>query len=79
MEMLELRAGRRAEETILDNVVGTYLSEFMKDVARETLRAGLMAKRRAEDEVRRHLHLTYILHMECLRRSECSGEQLLLL
>lgn len=49
--MLELRSSRRAEATILENIVGTYLAEFVKDVARETLRAGLLAKKRAEDEV----------------------------
>lgn len=49
--MLELRAKDRAEATILDHIIGTYLSEFVKDVARETLKAGLLAKMRAEDEV----------------------------
>ncbi|CAM9946768.1 unnamed protein product, partial [Ectocarpus sp. 8 AP-2014] len=49
-KMLELRAKDRAEATILDHIIGTYLSEFVKDVAQETLRAGLQAKRRAEDE-----------------------------
>lgn len=50
--MLEVRASRRAEATILDNILGTYLLEFVGDVARETLKAGLLAKKRAEDEVR---------------------------
>ena len=50
-QMLELRASRRAEATILDDILGTYLSEFVKNVARETLQAGLLAKRRAEEEV----------------------------
>lgn len=49
--MVELRASRRAEATILDDIIGTYLSEFMKDVVRETLKAGWQAKKRAEDEV----------------------------
>lgn len=50
--MLELRVSRRAEEAILENIVGTYVGEFLRDVARETLLAGLVAKKRAEDEVR---------------------------
>ena len=49
--MLELRASRRAEATIFGQVVDTFLSEFVKDVAGETLMAGLRAKKRAEDEV----------------------------
>lgn len=49
--MLELRARERAEATILDHIIGTYLTEFVKDVAQETLKSGLLAKRRAEDEV----------------------------
>lgn len=49
--MLELRAKERVEAAILDQIIGTYLSEFVKDVAQETLKAGLLAKRRAEDEV----------------------------
>ena len=53
-QMLELRASRRAEATILDDILGTYLSEFVKNVARETLQAGLLAKRRAEEEVGLH-------------------------
>lgn len=55
--MLELRAKDRAEATILDHILGTFLSEFVKDVAQETLRAGLQAKRRAEDEVTRDLRI----------------------
>lgn len=49
--MLELRARERVEATILDQIIGTYLADFVKDVAQETLKAGLRAKRRAEDEV----------------------------
>lgn len=51
-KMIELRAIRRAEAVILDDIVGTYLTEFVKDIVRETLKAGLLAKKRAEDEVR---------------------------
>lgn len=50
-QMLELRAKDRVEATTLDHIIGTYLAQFVKDVAQETLRAGLLAKRRAEDEV----------------------------
>lgn len=49
--MLELRAKERAEATILDHIIGIYLADFVKNVAQETLKAGLLAKRRAEDEV----------------------------
>lgn len=55
--MLELRASRRAEATILDDILGTYLSEFVKNVAQETLKSGLLAKRRAEEEVRERVPL----------------------
>lgn len=50
-QMLELRAKDRVEATTLDHIIGTYLAQFVKDVAQETLRAGLLAKKRAEDEV----------------------------
>lgn len=49
--MLELRAKDRVEANTLDHIIGTYLAQFVKDVAQETLRAGLLAKKRAEDEV----------------------------
>lgn len=49
--MLELRAKNRVEATTLEHIIGTYLAEFVKDLAQETLKAGLLAKRRAEDEV----------------------------
>lgn len=49
--MLELRAKDRVEANTLDHIVGTYLAQFVKDVAQETLKAGLLAKKRAEDEV----------------------------
>ncbi|CAM9187342.1 unnamed protein product, partial [Hapterophycus canaliculatus] len=49
-KMLELRAKERVEAAIMDHIIGTYLSEFVKDVAQETLKAGLLAKKRAEDE-----------------------------
>lgn len=55
--MLELRAKDRVEATTLDHIIGTYLAQFVKDVAQETLRAGLLAKKRAEDEVRTALGL----------------------
>eukprot|EP00752_Nemacystus_decipiens_P010357 g9227.t1 len=49
-KMLELRAKDRVEAITLDHIIGTYLGQFVKDVAQETLRAGLLAKKRAEDE-----------------------------
>ncbi len=54
--MLELRAKNRVEATTLEHIVGTYLAEFVKDLAQETLKAGLLAKRRAEDEVTTPAH-----------------------
>lgn len=50
-QMLELRAKHRVEAITLDHIIGTYLGLLVKDVAQETLRAGLLAKKRAEDEV----------------------------
>ena len=62
-QMLELRAKDRVEATTLDHIIGTYLAQFVKDVAQETLRAGLLAKKRAEDEVTTALglRLQYLL------------------
>lgn len=70
--MLELRAKDRVEATTLDHIIGTYLAEFVKDVAQETLRAGLLAKNRAEDEVTTADGCgPYFLHTCCGEGSTC--------
>lgn len=49
--MLELRARLRAEEAVLEEILEVYVLELIRGVAKETLRAGMVAKKRAEDEV----------------------------
>lgn len=49
--MVDLRVNQRAEAVVLEQIVKVFLSGFIRDAARETLRAGVLARKRAEDEV----------------------------
>ncbi|CAM9204617.1 unnamed protein product, partial [Discosporangium mesarthrocarpum] len=49
-KMMEARARARGEQKTLDQIIGTFVADFIRDLAGETLRAGLEARKRAEEE-----------------------------